>query len=136
MAATALPVNYDLRLYRGDDYFVGLVYDEVDSETGDSLILDVTGWTALLQIRTAPGGEVWLALTDTDDLSLGAGSAGGVEVSVWIRSSTTSQDAWAARTQGTWDIQLTSPDGIVTTPFAGRFFMTQDVSRASVEVPS
>lgn len=129
MAATVLPVNFDLRLYRGDDYFVGFVYDEVDSETNESTITDVTDWTALLQVRPSPGGAVWLALSDTDGLTITLGADGGLEIAVWVQASVTADDAWSSRAQGTWDIQVTSPNGIVTTPFAGRVFLTQDIAR-------
>lgn len=128
MAATVLPVNYDLRIYRGDDYFVGFFYDEVDQESGSSNITDASTWAALLQIRTHPGGAEWLALSTEINLSLG--ESGGLEIAVRIPASTTSEEVWASRAQGTWDIQLTDGQGIVTTPFAGRVYITQDISRA------
>lgn len=131
MAATVLPVNFDLRVYRGDDYFVGFAYDETDSETGDSIITDLTGWSALLQVRSLPGGSVWLALSDGDGITLALGAEGGIEAAVWITAATTADDAWANKQAGSWDIQFTSPTGIVTTPFAGRFALVQDIARTA-----
>ena len=128
MAATALPVNFDMRPYRGDDYLVGFVYDETDPDTGDSLITDIAGWAAHLQIRSAPGGSVWLDLTDVSGLGLALGDE-GIEISVHIPAAETASDSWAGRTDGSWDVQLTNPSGIVTTPFAGRFLLRQDITR-------
>jgi hypothetical protein len=56
----------DLEIDQGADFEVTFTYCD-PTETP----IDVTGWTALLQLRTSPGSVVLLSLTDSAGITVG-----------------------------------------------------------------
>lgn len=128
MAVTALPANFDIRLYQGDDYPCAFLYAEVDEVTQQPLITSADGWSAHSQIRDSIGGDVWLDLTDTAGLTLSV-QDGYLVVAMLITSTQTTDALWSARTIGVWDLEVVSPSGLTTTIYAGRFYLTPDVTR-------
>ena len=128
MAYTSLPQPLDLRLYRGDDFFCGFLYSELDAVTQVSTITLVTGWSATCQFRESAGGMIWLTLATGSGLELSV-QDGSLMASMHVLWSQTTGTEWDARTAGAWDLQVTSPVGVHTTIFAGRVFITSDVTR-------
>ena len=110
-----MPGRADLYIYQGDDY-VALV--TVMTSDG-SAPADITGYTAQAQIR--------------DDI---ADNAADIEVSfiTELFSPYVRLEIPAMVTEGmcgdyVWDMQLTSPDGIVSTLLAGSVSVTAEVTR-------
>jgi hypothetical protein len=108
-----LPAPYDLALYRGDTLRLQFA---LWSDAGRTQPTDLTGVTALSQIRDKPDGKTVVELTCTItapniiDLYLDA------------------DDAEALPKKGAWDLQLTWPSGDVLSPVAGKVTVTADVT--------
>jgi hypothetical protein len=65
--------KFDLNIDQGTDFEVTFAYcaGVVGDPTAVGPPFDVTGWTALLQLRTAPGSLVVLSLTDSAGITVG-----------------------------------------------------------------
>jgi hypothetical protein len=107
------PGKYDLDPYRGDSYewWFRLWNDAAKTEP-----IDITGATAAAEIRNKPAGEQIAALECTVE----APNTVHVELA---------PDLWPAiPATGSWDLQVTFPDGTVNTYVAGRVVTTADVT--------
>lgn len=90
--------------------------------------VNVTGYTARLQVRTDGSGRVpsnilILSITSDDNITLG-GSDGSIEVYL-------SPNDTAALAQGryTYDLELEAPNGRVTRLIKGQFIVNAEVTR-------
>lgn len=128
MAAATLPAKYNLNLYRGDDFLLAFVYGVREEGTGVSQIVSTVGWNAHAQIRKDWGKEVWLDLTVGEGLEL-AHVDGDLIIYLHIRSDLTEPSDWDKRDYAVWDLEVTDPDGTVTTIFAGEVNISSDVTR-------
>jgi len=109
-----IPGTYDLCLYRGD---TGRWQFKLWQDAGKTQPVDLTGATALAQIRAGPGGRVMATPTTT--------ISGGNVIDMVLPASVSQNLA-----PGVWDLQVTYPSGDVATPLRGRVTVQQDVTRA------
>lgn len=113
------PANYDLALYHGDTYTwrYRLWQDEAKTQP-----IDLTGATVAAEIRDKPGGLKVMTLNcvitqpNIVDVDL--------PKSAWVD----------APPKGSWDLEVTFPDGTVRTAVAGKVSVTQDVTNSTVAV--
>jgi hypothetical protein len=108
-----MPSRADLRIYQGDDY--GAVVT-VNGGTPPDVI---AGYSAKAQIREATAD-------DCDDVAAEIAT----EVVSPLINLTLPRDVTANLCgQYVWDLQITDPDGTVTTILAGNVFVTSEVTR-------
>lgn len=116
-----LPGNYDLVIYKGDQFPMTVVL-----KNPDGTVLDLTGYTGKASIRTT--------YTDaaTYEFTISGSGAGGVlgtdgKVNVVLTSAVS---ATLLPGDYIWDFQLTSPDGLSTrTYLAGDVKVYDEVTR-------
>lgn len=94
---TAIPGNYDLTIVQGATLDLLLTYKD-----SAGVVINLTGYTARLKIRTAVAGTEVVSLTEADGLVLG-GAAGTIRIQ---RSAT--QTAAYTFTRGVYDLELIS----------------------------
>ena len=112
----------DLCWYRGDTQTIVVTY--TDSAGGP---VDITGYTAKSQIRAKPGDTdpALVEITEQDSITLD-GPAG--QLTLVFSSQNTGPDLDAQR-KASWDLQITSPGGVVTTLVYGNIEFITDVTR-------
>jgi hypothetical protein len=77
--------------------------------TDEKVPIDVTGWSAAMQVRTEPGGTLLASLSSgTGEITMG-GTAGTIRLLVAADVTT----AWVWR-RGVYDLLLTNPDDQAT----------------------
>jgi hypothetical protein len=113
-------------LYRGDTYSWSFrLWDDEDQTVPH----DLTGATAAAQIRNKPAGDL---VIDLDCAVVTTGPPGPVTtntVQVELPA-----DRWTAAPGigvGAWDLEITYPDGNVTTVLAGKVTVTLDVTNST-----
>ena len=111
-----MPVKrQDLDIYQGDDPAW-----EVFVDTGDGVTpADITGYTALAQIRRS--------VADQDPVVVVTMTAAVVSPNVSLSLSHDQTELLCGRY--VWDLQLTSPAGIITTILRGNVSVTAEVTR-------
>jgi|SRR5215471_12357454 len=104
----------NINFYQGDDYTGTLtVYDP------NGLPMDLTGYTALAQIRTDVADVAsTIVATITTDIQ-----------SPLIVISLTHDVTETLKGKYVWDLQVTSPSGSIKTLVAGQITVTQEVTR-------
>jgi len=113
------PGNYDLDLYRGDSY-AWKFHAWKDAAKTDPL--DLTGATVKAEFRDRPSGIILMTMNTTIttpniiDMS--------VDADMWSESGG----------GGTWDLELTFPDGEVHTLLVGKVIVTADVTNSDFNV--
>lgn len=116
-----LPVSKNISLYQGDSFDMKLRLRSMDSLGQPSNPIDLTGATAIAQIRdTAAASSVLTSFTITIPTSTEVGM-------VYLSLSPTQT---ASLTKGVYDLQITFADNSVRTLLAGSITVTPDVSRA------
>lgn len=108
-----LPEPVDLVLYQGDDAHIDVAVTDPTSGAP----VDLTGYTALAQIRQRPDSTGVLA-------EFVAAIAGNV-----IALDLPHDQAARLTSNGCWDVQITSPTGAVATLAAGGVLVTREVTR-------
>lgn len=89
--------------------------------------VDLTGWTAEAQIRTAVGNKIWFRATEADYITLGA--TGEIHFSI-PHEVTEDPDWWSSgRTTGVWDLELTDPAGLIKRFVMGEVTISKNVTR-------
>lgn len=111
-----MPSRAELLLYQGDSYAAGVIV-----RNSDGTPADITGYTALAQIRRASA--------DTDPVI--AAEFTTAVTSPLINISLTPAQTVALAGQYQWDLQIVSPADVVTTILAGRVRVTAEISRAA-----
>ncbi len=115
-----LPLRYDLNLYHGDTFRLG-----VRLRQANNTAYELTGCVILAQIRRAkmvPGTLIPLSATlDAEDDTL-----------IWleIENYSSIQRFPEAMSIGVWDLQITWPSGDVVTYLDGEVILEGDVSYA------
>jgi hypothetical protein len=111
------PGRYNYRIVQGDTFKNTPVWKV------NSVPINVTGYSALMQIRKAVGGTVLATLTSAND-SIVVGTVDG-SFTLYMSPATTS-----ALQTGEWvyDLQVTAPGGTVTTLLQGGFVITAQVT--------
>jgi hypothetical protein len=108
----------DLQVYQGDDY-QGTV--AVLDSSGNAV--DLTGYTALAQIRIMPA-QYWPYVAA--DITCSIGSPNNV-VDLYIPAVVTA----TLYCTYVWDLQLTDSAGLVSTVLNGNVYVEQDITRAA-----
>lgn len=120
MSTTLLPAIVDVTIPQGADWQLVIRY-----EAGDPLEpVDLTGWSARAQFRTAYDGELVFDLTSEDDGGITLNNEGEIVLTL-----TNAQTAEAEAGRGVWDIELVSPSGQVMRLAQGRMVITPEVTR-------
>ena len=91
----------------------------------DGVPVDLTGYTAKMQVRQSPqSGTVLLELSTTNGRITLGGASGTITLA--LIASTTAAINWR---RGVYDIELTSGDGTVTRLIEGEIQVSKEVTR-------
>jgi hypothetical protein len=102
----------------------GATFDSTFTYKIGGTAVNLTGFTAAMQVRTAYPASPFISLTTGSGITLG-GSAGTIRVVI----SATSTASYKAG-QFLYDLELTSASGVVTRLIQGKFTITSEVTRA------
>lgn len=108
----------DLTIYQGDDWAA-----LVNVTNSDGTPADLTGYTAQAQFRTGIADQTWLVSAALQCVIVLPN-----QISL---SLTSAQTTLLTEPVYCWDLQVTSPDGIVTTLMAGNVNMLFEVTRTT-----
>jgi hypothetical protein len=118
----------DMRLAQGADNDFKLGYDTSDGATPPVITpVNLTGWSARLQVRDRIGGAIWVSLTSPSGITLGSDGS----IAFTISAVSTESVDWSTRSFGVWDLELINPSAKVTRFVSGSVFVSPDVTRAS-----
>jgi len=106
----------DLLVYQGDDYRAIVEVTDGGATAPDQIL---SGYTALAQIRNGPA----------DSSPAVVATIGTAVQSPYVNLSIPHAQTLALTGKLVWDLQLTAPDGTITTVLAGAVFTTLEVSR-------
>lgn len=126
----ALPIRYDLRVYRGDtlERMIAIWY----RADGIALLLDTAGWTARMQVRPEKNsGTVTLNAT-TENGYLSTGIRENADGRRWCFHMNIPGEAIGKIPGGFigyYDIEFTDPTGRRQTFYYGDFLVEGDVTR-------
>lgn len=110
-----IPATRDITEYRGDTWKAwGVILD--DQEVPQ--VVDLQSATIRVQVRKRKGGDILLDISTADDITVDVDNQWNIS---------TSTDAIPAG-KHYWDFQVTN-GGDVTTYYAGKFVLTDDVTR-------
>lgn len=112
--------RYDLKIDQGADFDLTVTWRDSNGTP-----IDLTGYTAALQIRRtvdAPDPPL-VDLANGSGITLG-GVAGTVDIAVPAADTRDFQPGG-----GVWDLELTSPGGVVTRLLQGRVKVSPEVTR-------
>lgn len=108
----SLPAQVDLLVYQGDDLLLSVTVDNPGE-----IPADLTGYTARAQIRPSAPSAVVLAEFTT-------------AIAANVISLTLTAEVTSTLTRNAaWDLQITSPGGVVTTLAYGVVKVTKEVTR-------
>jgi hypothetical protein len=116
ISATSGPVELNLEGYCGDEYTLTLPFE--DEDTGEPIDLTTEAWAGFWKSqmrRRLDDGVAAEFVIDTEQLT------GGILVLSLPADVMDVLDGIYG-----WDLQLTFPDGVPMTPFAGTFFARRD----------
>lgn len=116
-----MAAQYDLVIDQGATFTRTFVYKDDDGN-----VIDLTDYEARMQIRAHPTSVQYVYSTTTDggDLTITAGEG---KVALEIPDDTT--QAFPAPFVGAYDIEIESPDGVVTRLVEGSVRVTPNVTR-------
>lgn len=106
----------NLQVFQGDDFAAIVLVTNADGTPAN-----ITGYTALAQIRRA--------VADVDPVVVATFTATVASPNVNLSLSNAQTRPLTGRY--VWDLQLTSPAGVITTVVAGRVVVTAEVSRVA-----
>ena len=111
--------TYDIATEQGSTYGSVVTYED---DNGDPV--NLTGYTASMQVRTYAGAAVpSLTLASSSGLTTG-GAAGTIAISILASALS------AVRAGGyVYDLEIQSPGGVVTKLLSGKFTIEQEVTR-------
>jgi hypothetical protein len=111
---------YDLRIEAGADFERTITWQSA------GVAVNLTGYTARLQIRANQDGEVLLALTtENGKIALG-GAAGTIALTITAAETTTLSEALLT---GIYDLELIAASGHVTRLLRGAVSIAPNVTR-------
>jgi hypothetical protein len=102
----------------------GATFDTTFTYTIGGTAVNLTGYTAAMQVRSAYAASPIISLTNVSGITLG-GVAGTIRV---VISATTTATYKAG--QYLYDLELTSGSGVVTRLLQGKFTISPEVTRA------
>jgi len=110
----AMVPTVDLCAYRSDSFEHHFSYfDE------DGIAVDMSGWTARMQIRKSIGSTtIQLSISESDYITLGVGT-----IDILVPGASMGIDG------GVYDLELTDTLGLISTLVRGEFAVTPDTSR-------
>lgn len=121
--ADILPAFVPIRLYKGDTLrLVVTVYAKSGSTRTP---VDLTGYSAKMEIRKGATGALVLSLTNGSGLTLNYGGSDG---QILIHDTAGALDSQTTAVYQT-DLQMTDPDGVVRTYIRGTLQIIQDVTQ-------
>jgi hypothetical protein len=113
-------VNYDFEIEQGTTQQKVFGY-----KAGDQTPINLTGFTARMQIRPKLASDVVLLELSTTNGRLQLGGIAGT-VTMLFAPATTTGVPWS---RGVYDLELTSPDGAVTRMLMGEITLSKEVTR-------
>jgi hypothetical protein len=116
----SLPIS----LYQGDDWASLITVNNCDGSP-----FDLTNYTAQGQIRQGPADQNWW-ISATFTCAIVPVQSGQTPNQISI-SLTNAQTALLRNLNYVWDLQVTSPDGIITTVVGGTVSVTPEVTRTT-----
>jgi hypothetical protein len=111
--------NYDLNIEQGATLSRPLVWKD---GAGDRV--DLTGYSARMQIRNTYDAPVLLELTSGDGSLIITPKAG--MVTIFIDANTTAAITW---TKGRYDLELVASDGVVTRLLEGAVYVSREITK-------
>jgi hypothetical protein len=117
-------IKANLIVSQGSDNVYQFRWSQLDA-AGVKTPVDLTLYTGRAQLRAKVGGAVWITLTTPDDILLGADGL----VTILLGDEATSVPEWNAYKSGVWDVELSSPTGVVTRFAEGAVTVSPDVTR-------
>ncbi|MDA8319686.1 MAG: hypothetical protein M0030_07750 [Actinomycetota bacterium] len=96
----------------------GATFDQTLTWKYNGSPVDLTGWSAHMQIRSVPGGLLYSDLTVTGGQITLGGTLGTIRLV--LDAAVTAAFTWDS---GYYDLMLTSPSGAVTCLLSGRFVL-------------
>lgn len=111
------PARYDFTIFQGATFDRTITWRD-----GNGQEVNLTGYTARLQVRDRVGGEVLLDLSTGDGITLG-GPAGTIALAI------SAVDTAALRfSQAVYDLELTSAGDEVTRLMQGKVLLSPEVT--------
>jgi hypothetical protein len=90
--------------------------------------LDLSAYTGRAQMRASVGSAIWVELATPTGIVLGADGT----VTIHLGDELTEVVEWNTYKAGVWDIELESPEGVVTRFADGTVTVSPDVTRDTV----
>lgn len=117
---TTTPGQYDFTIYQGATFARTLTWkDENDTA------INVTGFTARMQIRTSQDAESPFITLTTENGGITLGGTSGT-IALTISAASTSA---ITETSGVYDLELVSGTGIVTRLLSGEVLISKEITR-------
>lgn len=113
---TSIPGNYDLTIVQGATLDLLLTYKD-----SAGVVINLTGYTARLKIKTAVAGTELVSLTEADGLVLG-GAAGTIRVQ--RSAALTAAYTWS---RGVYDLELIT-GGVVSRIIEGNVLVRPEIT--------
>jgi len=108
-----MTIKHDIVVQKGADFQLNIA-----AQNSDRTVKDLTGWTAKMQVRTAPGAaDPPLLTAGTADGRITINAPGGI-VMVDVPASVTEAMTWQS---GVWDLEITNAGGTQTIRLAEGF---------------
>jgi hypothetical protein len=116
---TVTPGLLDLIVYQG------ATFRKLITWTAEDTLVNLTGWSARMQLRSRHTSTTVLAslTTENSKIILG-GAAGTVDLNL-----TAAETAALTRTKGVYDLEMIDPNGVVIRLLEGSFTLKKEVTR-------
>jgi hypothetical protein len=112
------PGRYNINVYKGTTFTLAPVWKI------DNLPVDITGYTADMQVRYATDTAIIVELSTDNGRAVISGALGKVTLTL-----TASQTAALAANNYIYDLNLTAPDSTVTKILTGAFVVAESVTQ-------
>ena len=112
------PGRYNINVYKGTTFTLAPVWKI------DNLPVDITGYTADMQVRYATDTAIIVELSTSNGCAVISGALGKVTLTL-----TASQTAALAANNYIYDLNLTAPDSTVTKILTGAFVVAESVTQ-------
>lgn len=116
--------THDILIEQGSTFEYPLVWRDAPAASG-GVAIDITGYTARAQIRTAFGTPETLANMTTENGGITLGGAAGTITLLLTAAQTAAMPAAA----GVWDLEMVAPSGKVQRLLKGTVTVDPEVTR-------